>query len=77
MSDVFNMTGGIQYLIDAIDHSIQNGVLKPQVMTAGGYNELFQEESLSRALEQSEVYEIFSEEEMKKGEQNKKNCKGK
>jgi hypothetical protein len=46
-------------------------------MTAGGYNELFQEESLSRALEQSDVYEIFSEEEMKKGEQNKKNCKGK
>lgn len=77
MSDVFNMTGGIQYLIDAINHSIQNGVLKPQVMTAGGYNELFQEESLSRALEQSDIYEIFSEEEMKKGEQNKKNCKGK
>lgn len=77
MSDVFNTTGGIQYLIDAVNHSIQNGVLKPQIMTAGGYNELFQEQSLSSALEQSDIYEIFSEEEMKKGEQNKKNCKGK
>ena len=77
MSDVFHTTRCIQYLIDAVNHSIQNGVLKPQIMTAGGYNELFQEQSLSRALEQSDIYEIFSEEEMKKGEQNKKNWKGK
>ena len=46
-------------------------------MTAGGYNELFEEQSLSKLLEQSDIYEIFSEEEMKKGEQYKENCKGK
>ena len=77
MERLFQEEEPFAYLIDVIDKSIQNGgILSPIVVKTNTLQkELFPEQSLDNVLSGSDLYEIFSEEEMKKGEQNKKNCK--